>query len=475
MSIKLEWQVESDQSVDTVIGEDPDARRKRHQNYLAALVTLGFLVGLVVGGVAFLIDQVNQIQEEFERDLTDTVQAEITALRIGDWNAFAGFQRSATDDWLREQRTEFEAYQELLLASDNTELTGQVLDVEIDPDQPRARVRIQEIIDGVPFSRVWFYWFYEEDTDTDGDIDFVAWRHVPPDYTFWGEPLQFDGKYVSAAYTSVDAEFGEAASQSVDAWIGSSCLIVDCAALPPIRLQISPQDGGRIAWSSSSLDADWMLIVPSPYTDRARSDQPFSPEIRLDVATLLAERLIAFQTDGRTFVQSADTNFLYQSAIRWLIGRFAQIDTGSYLMASLAAQYGEGTVGQLLKIMPGDGNISVLSQAIGVSLHEAPLDWRDFFTWRLEVEDQAINQLGRLSDVLSLYDTRDTSLAAAAEQRLQQGFSTARQVAVNVGSTTPAQDGSPQVAVMVANPPGQEPAEFQILFRLVENNWKRAS
>ena len=35
---------------------------------------------------------------------------------------------------------------------------------------------VEEIIGGVPYGRVWFYWRYDD-----------GWRHVPPDYTFWGD------------------------------------------------------------------------------------------------------------------------------------------------------------------------------------------------------------------------------------------------------------------------------------------------
>lgn len=475
MSIKLDWEVEVDRSARTYVGEDPAARRRRYSRYLMVLVTVALAVGLVLGGLSFLVEQVEQINEQVERDLRDTVQAEVTALRLNDWTAFAGFQRSATEDWLQSQRSTFETYQTLLADEEqDVRLTGRILDVEI--DDPRARVQVEEIINGVPYTRVWFYWYYEEDTNNDGEFDLVGWRHVPPDFEFWGDGVTLTGPYATVAYRDMDAEFAPPVYDAVNAWVQRTCGIVTCEDIPPIRIQIVPDESQWIRWTSGVQSSAWVLVLPSPYADKARTDMPFSPEIRADVAQLLAQRLVLFESNERFVFDTTDAYYVQQSTIAWLAGQFAQFNSGAYLVDSIATYYGEGTLGKMLREFPAEANISALSTFIGVTLDQAPLDWRDFLTWRLQLEHVLINDPGRqrLSAVTSLYDTRETALQQAAEQRYQQGASTEALLVVSAGLTVPSAAGEPQLAATVRND-GDGQYEFQLLWRLVENNWLRAS
>ncbi|MFW5691610.1 MAG: hypothetical protein ACOCXZ_03825 [Chloroflexota bacterium] len=472
MSIRLDWEVESEQSRTSTTGEDPSVRRKRRRGYVSLLLTL-LLIGAVLGGVVvFVVERVNQVTESLETALRDTVQAEIVALRIGDWNAFAAVQRSATGDWLRQQRTEFENYQRILLESEDTRLTGQVLDITL--DDPRARVEVQEIIDGVPYSRIWFYWYYEEDTDGDGEMDLLGWRHVPPDYTFWGDGARYEGQYVDVAYRAVDSRFAQSLGESLDAWVGDACAALDCGTLPLIRVQVLPEENSRITWDMGAPPDEWVLVVPSPYATRARTDMPFSPEIRFEVASLLAERMTLMQAGGRRMIDTADAAYLNDAVVRWLVGRFVSIDMGSTLIQSLAEAYGPRAVGSLIAQLPQDASIAFVSQITGQPLDLSGLDWRDFISWRLELET-SLAEIGIRERYRMLYDTRDQNVLLAADQRFEQGGPPAGQQVIAAGSTISADDGSPQLVATVALETETGPSEYQILYRLVENDWRRAS
>jgi hypothetical protein len=473
MGIQLDWEVESESSVQRSLGEDPDARRRRRRNLAGMLFVTLVLGGLFLGAGAFIVDQIQQVNQEIEDELRNTVQAEITALRIGDWQAFSTFQRSADESWLRRQRTEFEAYQTLLFEREEVQLTGQVLDIEI--DDPRARVQVQEIIDGVPYTRTWFYYTYEDRNET-GEVQNVGWYHVPPDYTFWGESQQYVGDYLTVAYREVDSLFASSLGQAMDEWIDAACNALDCAELPAIRIQVAPQDRQEMAWAPGALRGDpWVMIISSPYADRARSDRPFDPRWRLEVATLLADRLVAYQMNGQQVFVNSDANYFRSAAVNWLVGRFVQVDTGAYLVESLAQNYGMETVGALLRQMPPDATIGFLTDITGVTLDQLPVDWRDFFTWRLRREQSYAND-GLLNDFLQLYHAQDPAVRIVAEERFQQKLITESYTVVSTGFTTPADTGEIQLIATVRNEDETlGTLDFQVLFRLVDNRWLRAS
>src|SRR5439155_15886092 len=121
------------------------------------------------------------VDNQLRDALVSTVQAEASTLRIGDFGAFLAFQRTAPGGtWIEEQSALFKRYQDLKTKAD-FKLTGNVVDVVI--DGPRGRALVEEVIDGAAYSTVWFYWRYAD-----------GWRHVPTDYTFWGDARTAAGK-----------------------------------------------------------------------------------------------------------------------------------------------------------------------------------------------------------------------------------------------------------------------------------------
>jgi hypothetical protein len=469
MGIQLDWEVEAERSIQQHIGEDPKARRKRRMGTLRLLFILAILA-CILGGIGFFVkDQIDRINERVETNLRDTVQAEITALRLGDWNAFAMIQRSASEDWLRIQRTQFEHYQTILFESNQTQLTGQILDVTI--QDPRARVHVQEIIDGVPYTRVWFYWLYDAELDSEGrETRPGGWYHVPPDYTFWGNSQLYQGQYATVAYRDVDLAFGESVGQVLDNWTSQACEAFNCTNLPRIRVQVAPQDHQEIAWAPGEITDEWVLLIASPYADRARTDMPFSPELRVEIAVHLAERLTSFQMNGQRMI-SVDSTYLQQSVITWLVGRFVQVDTGAYFVESLAQHYGLPAVGALIRGLSPMATIRYVSDITQLPLDQSGLDWRDFFTWRLH-QEQELWERSLLNEYLTLYDTREQSIQQDARLRFERGLNTKELVVSSVGLTSPTDEGYTQVLATVVAPDG---ATYQVVYRLVENVWLRAN
>ncbi|MBZ0304668.1 MAG: hypothetical protein K8I82_01250, partial [Anaerolineae bacterium] len=125
MGVRLDWEIEAEQSQVRNTGEDPaEARKRRLARFrlLFFILLVLVLIGAVVGGIRLRLDQING---EIEQALRNTVETEVTALRLGDWQAFADAQRSASGDWLQRQEQTFNQYQDLKLQQ-TIQLTGTI-------------------------------------------------------------------------------------------------------------------------------------------------------------------------------------------------------------------------------------------------------------------------------------------------------------------------------------------------------------
>jgi hypothetical protein len=451
MGIRLDWEIEAEQERMRTSGEDPESVRARRRRQLRFVLFVGvvlLLFAAIVGGIAL---RLRQVDWEVEQLLRDTVDAEVSTLRIGDRSAFLTFQRSASEEWARRQETLFDRYQSLKLNQD-VSLTGQILDVTIDGS--RGRVRLEEIIDGAPYARVWFYWRYED-----------GWRHVPSDYTFWGDPRTIAGETVNVSYRSFDEPAAQALAPRVNEWVAAACAVLVCGDLPDITIEIVPDEVLETGWVASDI---WRLQVPSPYTRDARMDMLFDGETQLAVANLLAERLVFQSSSGLQPTPGTDAAYLRQAVIGWLAGRFTQIDTNAYLMESLSQQHGEAAIGRLVQTLQPDSNIAFLNTIAGsASLDQANLDWRDFLTWRLRQENER-SAAGDQAGFLALYDAGDPNVLNTANARFGtiQGERTVVSVLPQPG-TPPTMRTLTQIA---------ETGETEeVLFRLIDGVWKRAS
>jgi len=156
-----------------------------------------------------------------------------------------------------------------------------------------------------------------------------------------------------------------------------------------------------------------------------------------------------------------------------LLGRFVLIDTQAHLIQSFATLYGEQSIGQLLQNMPENASISILGQITGTTLDQTNLDWRDFFTWRLQTEQAFIAQQDT-ETVLNWYDRRDEAVLNIASSRLQV-IPSGEPTVTLVEATTPSPTGQPQLLATVNITEGDTIRQEQVVFRLVDNIWLRAS
>ncbi len=456
MSLRLDWEIESEQrNIQQTSGEDPETRRQRRRRRLMILFIPLILLAMIAGVVGAVVLRLEQVDAQVEQALRDTVDAEVATLRIGDEQAFLNFQRSATTAWLAAQQEAFGSYQALKLQGD-IQLTGQILDVVVDDN--RARVQVQEIVQGAPYIQTWFYWRYED-----------GWRHVPADYTFWGEADTLESETLTIRYQGVDKAFAGSLQTTLTTWLQSACASLTCPTLPALRVEILPDPGLKNDWSP---DDPWLLRVRSPYTQLARMDNPFDFSLQFELANLIAERLVAAVSNNLQPVYPADAFYLRSSIISWLVGRFVAINTNTFLLSSLAQNYGDAAVGALLSALGPEADASALNTAAGTtSLAQANLDWRDFLTWRLALEDELI-QRGDEAGFLALYDTRDEAVRTLAYQRYNSG---PRGVSRVVASVTPETtlEGIYQLRALVQiSDSGQQE---EILFRLLNEHWLRAS
>ncbi len=470
--VKLDWDIESEKGRSQLHKENPRGRRSRTRSLVRLLLIVGVFLG-IVGLVAFLVQQRwTQVNERLEELLVQTVQSEVAALRIGDLENFLAIQRSATDEWYLAQEATYQQYQELK-ASSEVVLSGQVVDVEIDGQ--RGRAQVEEIIDGVPYVRTWFYWRYNEiiDETTGLPEQEGGWRHVPPDYTFWGASATIETDHFVIRYRSLDRAVAESMQNRLATWLEQTCTLFNCAELPPLTIDIIPDPALTVGWATNEQNA-WQMVVPSPYTNRARADQPFDPELRIDVAVLLANRIVDWQLAGRLPQYPADAFYLRSAIATWLAGRFLEVRTDAHLIESLAENYGPATVTQLLAVLQPTDSIAVLSTATGVfPINGLTVDWRDFLVWRLTTEDELIQSRDEANWQM-LYDMNDPGLRDIAYGRFNAGLvAESREILEVTPGSSPA--GVPQLQVRTQVIANGEVQERIITFSLVDNVWKRAN
>ncbi len=447
MSIKLEWEIEAEQSRrHATAGEDAETRRRRRRARLRFLLVLVLLFTVIGGVIGALAMRLRQVDFQIEQRLRDTVAAEVAALRVGDQTTFIALQRSAADEWYQTQGAYFAQVQTLKQTQD-LNLTGTVLDVAI--DGLRGRVVVQEIVSNVPYARVWNYWRYED-----------GWRHVPPDYTFWGanQTITRGDSPINVRYRELDAALARELADALETWRAFACEQVGICAFPAFTLDIVPDPSAEIGWSP--LDPN-VLIVPSPYTGAARVDQLFEPSARLEIATLIADRLLATLTPE----YPADAYYLRQAVASWLVERFAGAATNSHLITSLANEYGAAAVGRLINGLTPTSGIDVLTAVTSERLDVVRVDWRDFLTWRLTLENQLIEREDYAA-FANLYDLENPLARANAETRFRLAEVNRATLVISVLRALD-ETGAPTLRAVTS--------EGEIVFRLVGADWKRVS
>lgn len=477
MGIKLDWQVESEQS-HLHATEDPEARYRRQQARRRVILVV-FVLGSVAALVAALVVwRLERVDDQYRQDLLDTVEIEVTALRLGDFANYLAIQRSASESFLLEQSREFERYQELKRAN-RIELTGTVIAATI--DKTRGRVIVEEIIDGIPYHVVWFYWYYEEA----GERDQGGWRHVPDDLTFWGDPGEISADGVRITYHDLDRPFAEALAPRIAEWWARGCQMVGCAGAPSsLRVDIVVERPAVVEWAAYE---SWTLRITSPLVDRARADVVVNPALEQTIVAQIAARLVGRVSDGAPPVTShTDAAWLESDLVRWLARQLASgADTaGSGFVESLSTQYGPGVPAALLAALNPDATLdSALTAVTGVSMpllsvdQLAALDWRGFFQWRLALEFRLLADPSNRSLVLLLYDMDNVYVSGEAALRLEDPAYAARPVpqvqAVNIARDEQSQTYA--YVTVTGTESGLPDSSAVIYWRLAGGTWKRAS
>lgn len=453
--IRLEWDVESRQ-IEKTGSEDPKLKWARRRNLLRLLFLIGVLLSFVVAGILFVQNRLLEVENQLDQLLQDTVRAEVAALRIGDFETFMQLQRSATDEWINAQQSTYRNYETLKTTTD-IKLTGNVLATEIEGQ--RGRAIVEEIIDGVPYANVWFYWRYAD-----------GWRHVPPDLTFWGDDQTLESDKLLIQYRTVDEVFAQQVNDNVSRWLDRGCQILQCPTIPQMTINIVTNSPESALWTN---EATWELSIQSPYITGARADSPFDTDLQIQVATLLAERLINAQTSYMNMTYPHDVFQLRQSVISYLVEQFVRVDTNSFLMETIANQYGDDKIGQLVSLFTPTSDMSIIQQVVPPPIGQANLDWRDFITWRLATENELIARRSE-GEWLNLYDTSEESVRVEAYNRYNANVPTQQQVAIEQQNLT-SSSGLPQLRMTVRVGTGNTFRDEIILFNLVNGIWKRAS
>ena len=398
MGIQLDWQVESERK-QRQASEDPEAkrwRRKQRRKLILATAALATVVCTVIGAIYW---RLNSVEATYRRDLEDTVDVEIRALKLGDEDNFMAIRRSGSEYWLDTQRQTFQEYQ-TLKRNGQLELTGTILDLQMDIDESRARVVLEEQIDGVTYEVVWFYWYYTDENRQSG------WRRVPPDVAFWGDDEHIDRGNVQVNYRELDATYAETLADRLDIWWNQSCEWLSCPKpLNQLIVEIVPEAPAPPRWDTQN---NWKLVVSSPlHSGRVRRDAIIDSQIEQRLAIILAERVAyASISSGNSFIPApySDSNWILQELQRWLVGRYLNVpEQGSPFIENMISVYGETFPGLLIRSLTPDAQIGILQFVTGAAIPDIGIDllnqtdWRSFFEWRLELEYEVLgdNALGK--------------------------------------------------------------------------------
>ena len=152
---------------------------------------------------------------------------------------------------------------------------------------------------------------------------------------------------------------------------------------------------------------------------------------------------------------------------------FTRLDSGAFLLRSIADNYGRGKIAQLLAQLADTSDMSLLETVLGQPLEGADLNWRDFIEWRLRLEDELL-RAGRQHEWLSLYDTVDERVRLAAYDRYSRGQAPSDyRVTDQMIWSTP--NGWPQLRATIQISSAGGVSDEVVLFNLVNGVWKRAS
>ncbi len=448
MGVELDWEIDAadEQARQLHASGRPGQRRRRR---LLALLLL-LLPCVLVAAVLYL--GWRHLEHQQENTLRATVEAEVTALRLGDERAFFELQHDGDQAWQLQQLEAFRAWQQRKLDGANPP-GGSILALE--QNGAEAWVQVEEIIDGEPWLHTWHYRLGAE-----------GWRHVSALTGWRGVTRTHLAENLRIDHASLDEPLALALARTLDSWLAQGCALLQCSALPPLTVHIRVQEGAP-RWAS---DVAHTLVVPAPWTGIRRADAAPDAGLQESLAALLAEHLLDDITGQPAADWTREARWLRESAAAWLANRLSGQAGGQHLLDSLAGNYGESAVARLLRRLRPDSTLGLLTDVTGTaSPHEAALDWRDLLAWQLQ-QEAAHQRRADAAQFLALYDLRDEALLVPAKARLAVGEFTGP---IHVDAVAPVTDPAdePMLLAEVRDQAGVRP----VYFRLVNGSWLRAS
>ena len=251
MGVELEW--ESGSTAHDDLPPFPNHSRRKWPWVAAFAIVL--IVAMVYAAIRIRLQQIDEWQQ---RTLRDVVIAEVTALRIGDENAFLEFQHSGDEVWLAQQRDYFVAVQ----GAADLQLSGNILESEITSDGLLGVVRLMEIENAVPYERLWFYWNFAD----------LGWRHLPQNPDLWGDAATNSSDHLRIDYYARDKALAKQLADTLPRWLQIGCEAMACATLPSWHVEILPDPNLNLSWEAL---APWNLRIPSPYLTRCAQRHAF--------------------------------------------------------------------------------------------------------------------------------------------------------------------------------------------------------
>jgi len=449
MSIRLDWQVETDIAAERA-GEDPAARRLRRRQRLA-IIAFTLLLFVLAGGVVALIAwRLNTVDTTLRQGVINTARAEQNALKIGDLSEYMSLMRGGNLNYIPEQTARFNRYQDLKQKG-AIQFSGNI-DAEVDGQ--RGRALVEELINGQPTLALWYFWRYPD-----------GWRHVPTDYTFWGETRTLENKTLSITYGSTDEAIAQVLFESAGRWWTAGCAALGCTTPPPLHIKITPCVSCAPRWDDADPN---LLVVASPLATAAdRAPLELSPDQEEAIAERLAEHSFEVASGALRPNANSDAAWLQQTITEWLtaatLGRGNPAQIG--FIQSVRDAYGAETIPALVKALSPNSDISILGKVLGQPLNALTVDWRTFFQWRLALERELL-KANNQKDFLALWDSGADALVNARRRLAQPGAALAQVQSVTLGVTAA---GIP--AALVRTTVNNVAASVE--FHIVNGTWKR--
>ena len=266
MSIKLEWEVEADESPDRILhdpGNDPSFRRtQRIRHWL-----IGAAITLIITTTIGVSLRLNAVEAQRAELLNATVSAELLALRIGDYTAYMRTQ-SQDEEWREHQR---QAFADLSNLGTRVIFSEEISEIIRQRDE--AQIIVEATLDGEPTEITWHYAYTEH-----------GWRHIQSPPEPWAAQEHRVGN-VLFRYHAIDQSVVDDLVPLIEEWQDTVQQVGDVRALEPIELQLDP----NIATITLQGDSPTVLLIPMP-ASRSHDETPeLDHSTRVELANWLVD------------------------------------------------------------------------------------------------------------------------------------------------------------------------------------------